>query len=209
MARHIKSLLTRWSARVFSVELGETTSYFGISGNHWEEKVPRLFAQFRKQDRCYSLLVCSSDRVRRAEFYSELRDKLLRDLPPGSDLATMSSFLPDVDDSLINGYFIKGNTENFTMIEKLLRDLEQQEPVLVCSYTGGGPEDGPQWTQHLWSHADSERMEMADKYYVVPSECPPSFNTNNYNVFHSFEDAYNVLKKVCAGSCIHSDLFYN
>ncbi|KAM6912672.1 UMP-CMP kinase 2, mitochondrial [Xenentodon cancila] len=196
MARHVRSLLPRWSSRVFLVELDEAPFSFGIQGRQRAEKVAGVFPELQKQDRCYSLLVCGRDRTRRADFYAELKDKLLRDLPPGCDLSTMSSFLPDAEDSLIKGYFIKGNTENSSLIEGLLKDIDQHESVLVCSYTG---EDGRQWTQHLWSHEDSKRMDMAVKYYVVPTESsiyqpsPPS--TANYDVFHSFEEAYDVLKK--------------
>lgn len=192
------SLLPQWSSRVFSVELDGAPIYFSIQEEHRGEEVPRVFRKVQNRGRCYSLLVCGGDRVRRAKFYGELKDKLLRDLPPACDLSPMSSFLPNVKDSLIKGYFLKDNSEGSSASERLLRDLIRTDPVLVCSYLRGG--DGQLWTQHLWPPADSQKMEMSQEYYVVPSEAPeyhPStLNIINSDVFYSFEEAYEVLKKV-------------
>ncbi|KAM4542129.1 UMP-CMP kinase 2, mitochondrial [Odontesthes bonariensis] len=197
MAKNVKSLLSRWSSRVFLLELDGALQYFGIQKKNWGEvKVPWPFSKFHKQDRCYSLLVCSPDRIRKAKFYGELKDKLLRHLPPGCDFAVISSFLPNVKDSLIKGYFLKSSIENSSQIERLLSDLEQHDPVSVCSYYGG--EDG-RWTQHLWSRAESELGRMTKKYYVVPAEVPPchpsALNMINSDVFYSFDEACDVLKE--------------
>lgn len=197
MARRGMSLLTQWSSRVFSVELDGAPCYFSIEEKHRGAEVPRVFRKIQKRDRCFSLLVCGSDRIRRAKFYAELREKLSRDLPPECDVSPMSSFLPDVRGSLIKGYFLNDNSDSPSQSEGLLRDLMRYDPVLVCSYLRG--EDGQLWTQHLWSHADSQAMETSKEYYVVPSEAPqyhPSaLNIVNSDVFYSFEEAYEVLKK--------------
>lgn len=190
------SLLPRWSSRVFLVDLDGAPLYFGIQEEHWEEKAPRVFRQFQKPDKYYSLLVCSRDRIKGAKFYAELKDKLLRDLPSGCDLTTICSFLPNVRDSLIKGYFLKANTENSPQIERLLGQLEQHDPVLVCSYSEGEDE---QWTQHLWSRAESTATATAKQYYLVssdvPSYHPSTLNIVNSDVFYSFDEAYDVLKK--------------
>ncbi|XP_023249490.1 UMP-CMP kinase 2, mitochondrial [Seriola lalandi dorsalis] len=198
MARRTASLLPQWSSRIFSVELDGAPHYFAIKEKHRGEEVPRLFTlKARHYERCYSLLVCSSDRVRRAKFYGELKDKLLRHLSPESDLSPMSSFLPDVKDSLVRGYFFKGDSQSSSSTERLLQELIQRDPVLVCSYLRG--EDGQLWTQRLWPPAESQMTEMSKDYYVVPSEAPkyhPSvLNIVNSDVFYSFEEAYEVLKK--------------
>ncbi|CAG5866487.1 unnamed protein product [Menidia menidia] len=198
MARRVKTFLSQWSSRIFLLELdGTPPLYFRVQEQHrGEEKAPRVFAQFHKQDRCYSLLVCSPDRIRRAKFYGELKDKLLRELPAGCDLAAISSFLPDVRDSLVRGYFLKSSTEDSPHTERVLRELERRDPVLVCSYSGG--EDG-QWTQRLWSQAESKTLQMPVEYSVVPTEAPPyhpsTLNIINSDVFYSFDEAYDVLKK--------------
>lgn len=196
MAGRVTSLLSRWSSRVFSVELDGAPFYFAIQERQRGKEAPRVFRKIQTHGRCYSLLVCSNDRIKTARFYGELKDKLLRELPPECDLSPMYSFLPNVRDSLIKGYFLKDTTEGSSPVEQLLSDLTQHEPVLVCSYCKG--EDGQHWTQHLWSHGDKQ-VERAKKYYVVPSDAPeyhPSaLNMINSDVFYSLEEACDVLKK--------------
>lgn len=191
------SLLPHWSSRIFSVELDGAPVYFSTQEKHRGEEVPRVFRKIQNYGKCYSLLVCSSDRIRRAKFYGELKDKLLRDLPPECHLSAMCSFLPNVKDSVLKGYFLKDNSECSSATERLLRDLIQHDPVLVCSYLKR--EDGQLWTQHLWSAADSKTVGMSKNYYVVPSEAPeyhPStLNIINSDVFYSFDEAYEVLQK--------------
>lgn len=209
MARRTMALLSQWSSRVFSVELDGAPFYFSIQEKHRGEEVPRVFRKVPNCDRCYSLLVCGSGgRIRRAKFHAELREKLMRALPPECDVSPMSSFLPNVKDSLIKGYFFKDYSEDPLSSERLLRDLTRHDPVLVCSYLRG--EDGQVWTQHLWSCADSQTMETSRQYYVVHSEAPeyhPStLNIINSDVFYSFEEACQVIKQVLM-ICI--TLFYN
>ncbi len=193
------SLLSQWSSRVFSVELDGAANYFSVQEKHrGGGEAPLVFREIQSGGRCYSLLVCSSDRIRRAKYYVELKERLLRDLPPECVVSPMSSFLPNVKNSLIMGYFLKDNFGGPSPSERLLRDLLRNDPVLVCSYSRG--DDGHLWTQHLWSHAESQTMEMTKKYYVVPSEAPeyhPStLNMINSDVFYSFNEARDVLKEV-------------
>uniref|UniRef100_A0A3Q3LSW0 Cytidine monophosphate (UMP-CMP) kinase 2, mitochondrial n=1 Tax=Mastacembelus armatus TaxID=205130 RepID=A0A3Q3LSW0_9TELE len=191
MARRTGSLL-QWSSRVFSVELDGATFYFAIQYKPRGEEAPRLFRKLQHGDTCYSLLVCGSDRIRRAKFYGELRERLLRDLSPHCDLSPMSSFLPNVKDSLIKGYFLKDYSDCSSDTEGLLRDLTRNDPVLVCSYLRG--ENGL-WTQHVWPDSESR----SGQYYVVPTEAPeyhPStLNIINSDVFYSFDEACEVIKK--------------
>lgn len=198
MARRAMSLLLpQWSSRVFSVELNGASHYFSIQERHRGEDTPHVFKEVRRNDRCYSLLVCSSDRIKEARFYSELKEKLLRDLPKGCDLSPMSSFLPNVKDSLLKGYFLKDRSVCSSLSERLLRDVIQHDPVLVCSYLRS--EDGQLWTQRLWEDANSQTVEMSKDYCVVPSEAPEyhpaTLNIMNSDVFYSFEEACDVLKE--------------
>uniref|UniRef100_A0A667XWF5 UMP-CMP kinase 2, mitochondrial n=1 Tax=Myripristis murdjan TaxID=586833 RepID=A0A667XWF5_9TELE len=195
----IMSLLRQWSSRVFSVELDARSApfYFAIQESHRGEEVPRLFRNVQKYERCYSVFVCSGDRIQRAKFYWELKDKLQRALPPQCDFLPMSSFLPNVKHSLMKGYFVKDTSECSSSTERVLSDFIQNDPVLVCSYLRG--EDGRLWTQRLRSHAESREVGMSQEHYVVPSEAPdyhPStLNLINSDVFYSFEEAYKVLEK--------------
>lgn len=190
-------LLPQWSSRVFSVELNGAPFYFSIQERHRGEDMPHVFKEVQRNDRCYSLLVCSSDRIKQARFYAELKEKLLRDLPKGCGLSPMSSFLPNVKDSLLKGYFLKDRSVCSSLSERLLRDVVQHDPVLVCSYLKS--EDGQLWTQRLWEDADSSTMEMSKDYCVVPSDAPAyhpaTLNIMNSDVFYSFEEACDVLKE--------------
>ncbi|KAM4540257.1 UMP-CMP kinase 2, mitochondrial [Fundulus diaphanus] len=193
MARSLKPLVLRWSSRVFSVELEGAPLYFGVREKLREGPAsPAAFSKLQQEDRCYSLLVCSGDRIRGDRFHWELRDKLLRDLPPGSDVTSMTSFLPEEKGSLLKGYFFKSRADDSPQVEELLGDLEQRDPVLVCSYSRS--EDGQQWTQCLRS-AENDLL----KFYVVPSEAPehhPSvLNMINSDVFYSLDEAREVLQK--------------
>ncbi|KAF7201724.1 UMP-CMP kinase 2, mitochondrial [Nothobranchius furzeri] len=196
MARHLKdltSVFARWASRVFSVELDGAPLYFGLQEIKRKGKAPQVFSKLQnEEEKCYSLLVCSSDRIKREKFYWELKDKLLRNLPPGSDVTNMSSFLPDVKNSLIKGYFLKGKPENSSHIERFLVDLEQQDQVLVCSYSGD--EEKQHWTQHVWSN-----KEVTLKYHVVSAEtptCHPStLNMINSDVFYCLDEVCEVLIK--------------
>lgn len=208
MARRAMSLLPRWSSRVFAVELDGAPLYFSLREKRPEEDAPRLFTTVRPScGRCYSLLVCSGDRIRGARFHAELRDKLTSALPPGCDVSPMSSFLPNVKDSLVKGYFFQDYSESPFASERLLRDLTRHDPVLVCSYLRGV--DGQVWTQHLWSDTDGRALETPHEYYVVhsdaPEEHPSALGIINSDVFYSFEEAREVMNQVLI---IRTIMFY-
>lgn len=188
------SALSQWSSRIFSVELDGADSYFAVRETRKGDASPEAFRRAHR-DRCYSVLVSCSHRLRQVKFHADLKEKLLRALPPGYEVAPMSSFLPGVRGSLISGYFLKDGTEDPSSSDRLLRDLLRHDPVLVCSYVRC--EDGGTWTQNLWPDAHSETMK---KFYVVQSKAPevhPStLNIINSDVFYSFEEALEVLKEV-------------
>lgn len=194
MARRTMSALSQWSSRIFSVELDGADSYFALQETRKGDVLPEVF-RGADRERCYSVLVSCSHRLRQVKFHADLKEKLLRALPPGCDVAPMSSFLPGVRDSLIKGYFLKNRSEDPSSSDQILRDLMRGDPVLVCSYVRC--EDGGTWIQNLWPDAHSETIK---KFYVVQSEAPevhPStLNIINSDVFYSFEEAHEVLKEV-------------
>ncbi|XP_029981751.1 UMP-CMP kinase 2, mitochondrial [Sphaeramia orbicularis] len=197
MARRAFPLLSQWASRVFAVELNGAPFYFTIQDKiRGPEEVPRVFSEVHSSNRCYSVLICGINRVRKAQFYGQLRDKLLRDLPPECDLSPMCSYLPNVRGSVVKGYFLTDNSESPSSTERLLRDLLQRDPVMVCSYLRA--EEGPLWTQHLWASVGKGDRGF---YFVVPSDEPqqhPSVHSiYNTDVFYSFEEARQVLKE-CA-----------
>lgn len=194
MARRTMSVVNQWCSRIFSVGLDGTDSYFAIQETSKGDVLPKAFRTVPR-DRCYSVLVSCSDRLRQVKTYADLEEKLLKALPPGCDVKPMSSFLPGARGSLIRGYFLKESSEDASFSDGVLRDLLLGEPVLVCSYVRC--QDGRTWTQNLWPDTHSDMMKT---FYVVHSEAPkvhPStLNIINSDVFYSFEEAREVLKEV-------------
>ncbi|XP_061649954.1 UMP-CMP kinase 2, mitochondrial [Phyllopteryx taeniolatus] len=199
MSRRTMALLSRWSSRVFSVDVDGETVYFKIhdnqAGKGGKEEVQRLFGTVHKDAKCYSLLVSSGDKIHNARFHWELKDKLLKDLPAQCRLSPMRSFLPNVKDSLVHGYFLQtACQESSVTTERLLRQwLQLDDPLLVCSYLRDNEEDAPRWTQHLWNHEH--------KHGIVPLQAPQyhpaTLNLIDSDVFYSFQAARDVFDK-CA-----------
>ena len=188
------SVFSQWSSRIFSVELDGADSYFAVQETRKGDVSPEVF-RGAQRDRRYSVLVSCSHRLTQVKFHADFKEKLLKALPPGCDLAPMASFLPGVRDSLIRGYFFKDRSEDASSTDRFLRDLVRRDPVVVCSYVRC--QDGGTWTQNLWPDAHSETMKT---FYVVQTEAPevhPStLNIINSDVFYSLEEARKVLKEV-------------
>lgn len=196
------SLLPHWSSRVFSVEQdGGSPSYFSVrrEAHARGSAPPELFASVPPScGRCFSLLVCAADRIRAARYHAELRDKLTAALPPECRVSPMTSFVTNVKDSVVKGYFFKDHTESPVDAERLLKDLTRHDPVLVCSYSR--PAGGQVWTQHLWSSSEGGAMGSPQEYQVVdcerPAQHPSTLSMINSDVFHSFEEACDVMRQV-------------
>lgn len=189
------SVVSQWSSRIFCVEMTGAESYFGIRETRTGDVHPEAF-HGTMGDRCYSVLVSCSHRVTQVKVHADLKDKLLRSLPPGCDVAPMSSFLPGVGGSLLRGYFLKDASGDPSRSDRFLRDLTTRDPVLVCSYERC--EDSGWWSQTLWPTKNLHSEVM--KFWVVDSQAPqvhPSIlNIVNSDVFYRFEDARDVLEEV-------------
>lgn len=201
------SLLSQWSSRVFSVELDGAPFYFSIAEKRRGLDAPLVFRGVQNCDRCYAVFVCSGDRISGAKFHVGLREKLSRALPPEVDVSHMSSFVPNVQGSLVKGYFLKDRSQRPFSSERLLRDIIRHDPVLVCSYVRD--EGGQVWTQRLWSRAGSQMMDNVSKECCVvhseaPEYHPSTLNIINSDVFYSFEEAREVMKQVVmvSSSCV-------
>ncbi|XP_041711423.1 UMP-CMP kinase 2, mitochondrial [Coregonus clupeaformis] len=196
MARRILSRFGHWSSYVFAVEFDTKSDpiYFALEGKHSEG--PQVFRNVLADERCYSLHVYSDDIIERAKFYGGLKNKLSKELPSECTLLEMSTFQPNVKDSVIKGYFLKDSSKS-SATERVLGELLRNDPVYVCSYLCGG--EDRQWSQHLWSNTENGWVVGSEKYCVVPAEKPkhhPStLNIINDDVFYSFEDAYKVLQQ--------------
>ncbi|KAM8834008.1 UMP-CMP kinase 2, mitochondrial isoform 2-T2 [Synchiropus picturatus] len=194
MARRMVSLLPLWRSRTFSVHLDGDRVHFRLQESPAARDAPAVFGAVTATERCYSLLVYSADRIQKAKFYPELKDKLLAGLPPQCDLSHMTSHVPHARDSLLKGYFIKDSSKNSASTERFLEHLQQHDPVLVCSYSRAA-DDGA-WTQQLWSE---DLTNTSKCFHLVPTEepeCHPSIlNIINSDVFYSFQEALNILKQ--------------
>ncbi|XP_077477176.1 UMP-CMP kinase 2, mitochondrial [Stigmatopora argus] len=198
LPRRIMALLSRWSSRVSSVDMDGKALYFKIHDNQpigAGKEMQRLFGNVKKDGKCYSLLVSSEDNLRSARFHWGLKDKLLRDLPPQCRLLPMSSFLPDVKDSLLHGYFLQAaSPESSLTTEQLLRQwLQNDDPLLVCSYSQVNEVDTPRWIQHLWNEEQKHELALTE----APQYHPATLNLINNDVFYSFQEARDVIQK-CA-----------
>ncbi|KAL0969354.1 hypothetical protein UPYG_G00226000 [Umbra pygmaea] len=198
MARRMMSRFGQWSSFAFAVDFDKTSDpvYFSLNAKHSNE-LPQVFNNvFAANERCYSIHVHSDDNIQRAIFYGELKNKLLKELPSESTFFEMSAFQPNVRDSVIKGYFLKDSSES-SVTERFLDELLSHDQVHVCSYLCG---DGDrQWSQHFWSHTKDGKVEVSEKYFVQaakkPEAHPSTLNIINSDVFYSFKEAYNVLKK--------------
>ncbi|CAN9515906.1 unnamed protein product [Ophioblennius macclurei] len=201
-AKHVLPVLSRWSSRVFSVEVNGAPYYFALAERH-EGEAPRLFDQLpreeQQQQRCFSLLLLGgSDRIRAARLHAQLKDRLLRELPPRCDVAPMCAFLPEVRESLIRGYFLKDGSDSPSRTLRLLETLAQQEDaLLVCSYSPDRQDQN--WTQHVWSREGGSQVVVGKGLCVVSSDPPryhpATLNIINSDVFYSYQDARDVLEK--------------
>ncbi|XP_029973985.1 UMP-CMP kinase 2, mitochondrial-like [Salarias fasciatus] len=197
-AKHALPVL-RWSSRVFSVELNGAPFYFALADRP-EAEAPRLFGQLPRARRCFSLLLRSADRVHAARLHARLRDALLRELPPECRLAPMCSFLPEVRDSVLRGFFLQDGPDSPSPTPRLLEALAQQHALLLCSYTPD--REHRHWTQHVWSLEGGTRVDVGTGLCVVCSEAPrchpAALSMINSDVFRTFQDARDVLTECVA-----------
>lgn len=195
-------LLPRWSSRVFSVErdgVGPCSFSVGRGAPPREDAPPRLFASLPPGcGRCYSLLVCAPDMIRAARYHAELGDKLTGALPAECRVSPMASFLPDARDSVVRGYFWTDPSASPLASERLVKELTPRDPVLACSYSRLA--DGQVWSQHLWLGTEGESMGTPQEYFVVdcdrPAQHPSTLGIIECDVFHSFEQACEVMRQV-------------
>ncbi|XP_030642435.1 UMP-CMP kinase 2, mitochondrial [Chanos chanos] len=183
-------------SRIFAVELDVRADpfYFALSSVHKTVDDHSPVRSIFRDGNLYSLHVYCNNRIQRVKFYGELKSKLTKELPTNCDCFELSSFLPNEEQSVIKGFFIRDKSTS-SVTEQVLNELQQTDGVCVFSYVRG--EDDQLW-QELWSTSKRNWMEP-DKYRVVPASAPevhPSvLNIRNSDVFYSLEDAYKVLQE--------------
>lgn len=175
------------------VELSQKTEpvYFALSSKP-SARSNELEALFRNGKQ-FSVCALCDDRVQSARAHAHLKNALAEGLPPGCDLLDAASFLPDVKNSFVRGFFLRDNSV-LCSAERLVTQLQQTGPVHVFMYTR--EKNG----EYLCSAVTGKPEERERRYYVTPAPAPqhhPSaLNIINSDVFYQMEDAYKVLQEV-------------
>ncbi|XP_058254341.1 UMP-CMP kinase 2, mitochondrial [Hemibagrus wyckioides] len=192
MANRSMSRLAQWCSRVFMVEINQKTEpiYFALSStpSARNKELEALFGS----GKLFSVHALGDDRVQSARSHAHLKSALTEDLPPGCQLLDTASFLPDVKNSLVRGFFLRDNSV-LSSAERVVTHLRQKGSVCVFTYTRGQNGD------YLCSDEADEPAERERRYYVTPAPAPlrhPStLNIINSDVFYQMKDAYKVLQE--------------
>ncbi|TSN67113.1 UMP-CMP kinase 2, mitochondrial [Bagarius yarrelli] len=192
MANRLMSRLTQCCSRVFMVETSQMTEpiYFTLSatpaaGNE------QLASLFGSGNLC-SVYALADDRIQSARFHAHLKRCLTAELQSECELLHAASFIPDVKNSLIRGFFLQWNSVSSSM-ERVVTELRQKGSVCVFSYRR--EENG----EYICVADTDQPGERERRYYVTPST-PPSLhpstlNIRNSDVFYQMKDAYKVLQE--------------
>uniref|UniRef100_A0AAY5ESG2 UMP-CMP kinase 2, mitochondrial n=1 Tax=Electrophorus electricus TaxID=8005 RepID=A0AAY5ESG2_ELEEL len=186
-----------WHSRVFWVEFDLKTEplYFALSLKPTDVGDEQLSALSRAfgSGKLYSLHVNCDDRIQRAKSYANLKKELCRDLPPGCDVVEMASFLPEVKNSVVRGFFLRDNSVA-SLAERISHQVRQTGAARAFSYERD--EHGRYSCQELWS---ARAEEARARYYVIPAASPerhPSeLDIMNSDVFYRMEEARRVLEE--------------
>lgn len=182
-------------SRVFAVEfdLRAEPLYFTLSSSpqalHHDHQ--RLFG-----DCCgklFSLHVQSENRIEKAQAHAQIKHKLSSTLSRDCVVFEASSFIPDDENSVVKGFFIRDKSTT-TLSEDLLNTLRQSKTVCVFSYK----REGQYCWQELWSPLSPVKESV--RQYITPAKAaehhPSTLNIRNSDVFYSMDEAYKVLQEV-------------
>ncbi|KAK9960166.1 hypothetical protein ABG768_010241 [Culter alburnus] len=140
----------------------------------------------------FSLHVQCANRIEKAQTHAEIKHKLSSTLSRDCDVFEASSFIPDVANSVVKGFFIRDKSTT-TLSEDLLNTLRQSERVCVFSYK----REGQYCWQELWSPVN--QVEGSERQYITPAAAaehhPSTLNIRNSDVFYSMDEAYKVLQE--------------
>ncbi|XP_073682805.1 UMP-CMP kinase 2, mitochondrial-like [Garra rufa] len=180
-------------SRVFAVEFDLRTEplYFTLSTtpqvlHHAHQQL------FGDEGKLFSLYVHCDNRIEKAQTHAEIKHKLFVTLSRDCDVFEASSFIPDVKNSLVKGFFIRDKS-TATLSEDVLKTFQQRKSVCVFSYKREG--------QYCWQEMLSpvNQVEESVRQYITPAESaehhPSTLNIRNSDVFYNMEEAYKVLQE--------------
>uniref|UniRef100_A0A673L077 UMP-CMP kinase 2, mitochondrial n=1 Tax=Sinocyclocheilus rhinocerous TaxID=307959 RepID=A0A673L077_9TELE len=151
------------SSRVFAVEFDLRTQplYFTLSSN--PQELHHAHRQlFGDDGKLFSLHVHSDSRIEKAQTHAEIKHKLSVTLSRDCDVFESSSFIPDVKNSVVKGFFIRDKSTT-TLSEDILKTLQQSKSVCVFSYK----REGQYCWQELWSPVD--QVQESVRQYITPA----------------------------------------
>ncbi|XP_062378366.1 UMP-CMP kinase 2, mitochondrial [Sardina pilchardus] len=191
MAKRTMSHIGQWCSRIFGVECAKARPvYFALRMGRQMESTGTELKELFGDRKVYSFHVHCKDRIQRSKWYELLQNKLSSIPSTDCTIMEMSSFLPNVQQSVIKGFLLKLNNDN-PITEKVVEELLQVDTLFICSYV---QERDEIWQQHL---SQTEGLDMSTRYRVMstgaPALHPSVLNIKNNDVFYSFEDAYKVL----------------
>ncbi|XP_699055.5 UMP-CMP kinase 2, mitochondrial [Danio rerio] len=180
-------------SRVFAVEFDLHTKplYFTLSSSpqvlHGDHQ--QLFGDCGK---LFSLYVHSENRIEKARMYAEIKHKLST---RGCDVFEASSFMPNVRNSVLKGFFVRDKSTT-CLSKEVLKSLQQQK-VSVCVFSY--EREGQHCWQEMWSAVN--HVEESVKQYIKPAAAaehhPSTLSISNSDVFYCMDEAYKVLQE-CA-----------
>ncbi|KAL0170342.1 hypothetical protein M9458_034938, partial [Cirrhinus mrigala] len=180
-------------SRVFAVEFDLRTEplYFTLSSN--PEVLHHAHQQlFGDNGKLFSLHVHSDNRIEKAQTHAEIKHKLFVTLSRDCDVFEASSFIPDVKNSVVKGFFIRDKSAT-TLSEDVLKTLQQSKSVCVFSYKREG--------QYYWQEMLSpvNQVEESSRQFIIPAAAaehhPSTLNIRNSDVFYCMHEAYEVLQE--------------
>lgn len=199
MSRRVLGCLGQCSSRVFAIEKDPTVDpvYFSLIKNPPTDAEMPVFQEIFGREKSYSFQVCVEDRIQRALLHDDLRHQLISGFGGDVKVFEMSSFRPNVQNSLVKGFFVNGvcgTPETDQTLSKLL----QSNQLAVCTYVPG---DGVgQWCQEPLRPAKDGAAATTGRYCVVPvpspDHHPSALDIINSSVFYSFLEAHNVMAEV-------------
>lgn len=144
-------------------------------------------------EKLFSLHVQCENRIEKAQTHAEMKHKLSSTLSRDCDVFEASSFIPDVENSVVKGFLIRDKSTS-TLSEDLLNTLRQSKRVCVFSYK----REGQYCWQELWSPVN--QVEGSERRYITPAAAaehhPSTLNIRNSDVFYRMDEAYKVFQEV-------------
>ncbi|XP_043118879.1 UMP-CMP kinase 2, mitochondrial [Puntigrus tetrazona] len=181
------------SSRVFAVEFDPRARPLCFALSDSPRELRGAHRQlFGDDGKLFSLHVHGGGRVEKARTHAEIKRELSVSLARHCDVYEASSFVPDVKNSFVKGFFIRDRS-TAAVSEDILKTLQRSESVCVFSYEREG--------QYCWLEPWSpvSHVQEPARHYITPAAAaehhPSTLNISNSDVFYCMDEAYAVLQE--------------